>query len=264
MKKLIFFSFFMFVAAISYSQNIENVDFKINGSKIIVTYNLVNSGSKYNYDKSDYLFDIGIRFKDETGNEIVPKNPSGDLIRVNYGNNKTIVWDVLGDNQEIKGTFSVVLEIVKTHYFTKPSKDRVKGGPSNAFLSMLMPGLGDYFVNSPNNRKYIYLLPLAYIACSIRAYTEYEDYQKNYSDYHSSVYQNMIDHYYDAANTNFKNTQIYLGVAASIWVADVIYVAVKGYKNLNRSRGYSYVQPKASMYFVTGNKNFQLGLIYKL
>ena len=248
------------------AQKIENVDFRVKDNKVIITYDLTNCQDRY-------VYDMTIKLKSESGEIIYPKNPSGDIKEVSQGNGKSVTWDVLGDNLELKGNISVIVVIHKSHYNkTKREKlyyGKIKGGPSNAFLSMLLPGLGDVFVNkyaAKNDKKknLWWLVPVAYYGCLYGAVSEYSSYKTNYSSYHSATYQSDMDSYYNAANTNYQNSQLYLGIAASMWACDVIHVAVRGFKNRHREiRGNAMIEPKANFYISPLNKGYQLGLVYK-
>lgn len=266
------------------AQKIENVDFKVRDNIVTVRYDLLDC-------PDNYVYDVRLKFKTENGDFIYPKAPSGDLKEVSQGTGKEITWNVLSENQEIRGNVSAIVEIEDRHYIRprreKVAHGKIQGGPSNAFLSMLLPGLGDYFVNkyAPDNSSshvssryststqnkyaskkggYWYVVPVTYYLCLYGAYAEYAKYKQSYSDYHSATIQTYMDQYYDQANTHYQNSQIYLGVAASAWLIDVIHVAVKGSKNRKRQlNGLSVIEPKTNYYFVSTGKDFRFGLTYK-
>jgi hypothetical protein len=246
------------------AQKIENVDLDIKNNIIVVKYDLINEG------ENNYAYDIRLRFRDEKDDFTTPRNPSGDLKNVRPGTGKEITWNVLADNQEIKGNISAVVEIEGKHRYR--SGERVVGGPSNAFLSMLLPGLGDYFVNkyadekmSPDPlRKSLYIVPLAYYLCMYGAISQYTQYKKSYDEYHNATNQLLMDEHYKQANQKFQTSQALLGVAASAWLCDVIYVAARGFKNRkHQMNGYSFKERKTSYYIVTTGSNLQFGLTHK-
>ena len=264
MKKMFLLLPVILLSLTAMAQKIENVDFKVKDSKVIITYDLTNCPDRTTYD-------ISVKLKSESGEVFYPKNPYGDLKEVSPGSGKTVTWDVLGDELEIKGNISAVVEIEKSHY-TKTKKEKlvygkVKGGPSNAFLSMLLPGLGDVFVNRytvPKKKNVWWLVPLAYYGCLYGAVSEYSNYNTNYTAYHNATLQSDMDNYYSNAKTNYQNSQLYLGFAAAFWACDVLHVTVKGFKNRHRQlKGYSIIEPKTNLYLLPVNKGLQLGLVCK-
>jgi hypothetical protein len=90
---------FIFSSVFSYSQKIENVSFKQDGDKIIVTYDLVNGTvSKY--------FEVSIEMSSDGGSNFsdIMKTVSGDAgENIQPGKNKKITWDVLKDVKELNG-----------------------------------------------------------------------------------------------------------------------------------------------------------------
>lgn len=281
MKNLKLILFLNLLPFFAIAQKIENVDFKVNDNIVIISYDLVEC-------PENYFYDIKVKFKSEAGTYIYPKNAYGDVKGVSQGYYKSISWNVLTDGQELKGNVSVIVEIDNSHYnkphHQKLAHGKIRGGPSNAFLSMLLPGLGDIFVdkyandntNSKKNYSYNsygrsntkrvwYLVPLTYYLCAYGAYGEYVNYQKYYAGYHNSNVQITMDKYYNDASVSYTNSQIYLGIAASAWLTDVIHVAAKGFKNRKRQiNGYSFVEPRANYYVIGTRRNFQFGLTYKL
>lgn len=275
MKTIRFVVFFVFAPWIVFGQNVENVEFSINDNVITVKYDLKNC-------KSNYVYDLKIKFKTDKGDYIFPKNPYGDLKEVTEGHGKTITWNVLSDNQEVKGNVSAIVEVEDSHY-RKPKRNdyysnsggasrndgshgKIVGGPSNVFLSMLLPGWGTYHVekHSGEPRKYTYLIPMVYYLGAVGAVSYYSLYQKSYSEYHLATNQFVIDEKYKTATDQYQNLQICLGFAATAWTIDVIHVLIKGGKNrrkqLNR---YSLNDNNLNFYFVNINKQTQFGLTYR-
>jgi len=93
-----------------YSQNIKNVDFSLNENKITVTYDLFDCASDKAYDIKLFYFD-GSRYAEAT-------SVTGNLYKELCGSDKSIIWDVLNDRSELKGSIHVEVRIVKT-YSTK-------------------------------------------------------------------------------------------------------------------------------------------------
>ena len=232
----------------AFSQEFENVDFTVKDNIVIITYDLINCPSRENYD---------IELKIISDNSAIkPNSITGDLKKVSAGRNKKIEWNVLNDKAELKGQIQVVLEIART-YSTK-----IIGGPSNAFLSMLLPGLGDHFVNKES--KSWYYISALYLGTAYYAYSNKVQSDEFYTQYHSATTQSEIEAAYKSANDKYHNYQLLLGVAGTIWLADVIHVTAKGFKNRrNQLNGYSQANPKMKLYLAGTHNSFQIRLVKK-
>lgn len=102
---------------------------------MVVTYDLVKGPNGKIYDvKLTIIGDSGI---------YVPKSVSGDLENVYPGKNKKIEWNMSNDETKIKNNIQAKVEITNIHSHAI----KITGGPSNAILSVFLPGLGDVFVN---------------------------------------------------------------------------------------------------------------------
>lgn len=88
----------------SYAQIVENVDYRIDGDKIYITYDIsyYENGEKYNVD---------LKFVDNNGRIIIPKTVEGDIGSVYGGRNRRITWKVLQDIQEMNGQYKAVVAI---------------------------------------------------------------------------------------------------------------------------------------------------------
>jgi hypothetical protein len=256
LKKLLAILIFLFSATSVYSQRIENVDFTVRNNIVIVQYDLVNS-------PSSKIYDIKLEII-SNGNNIIPTSLSGDLKKVNPGTNKRIVWDVLADLTDLKGSLQIAIEITRT-YSTK-----IAGGPSNAFLSMIMPGVGTYFVNKESRsqgytKNWRWFSSSGLFLGSVGfAISNKIASDKFYTDYHNAVTQPEMDAAYKSANDKYLAAQIFLGIAAAVWIGDVIYVTVNGSRNkknqlARRAANYNRVR----FYVSKTPENFQLILVKK-
>jgi hypothetical protein len=100
---------FVFSSVFSYSQKIENVKFKQEESKIIITYDLING------DASKY-FEVSIEMSSDGGSDFssTVKTVSGDVgENIQPGKGKKITWDVLKDVTELSGS-NFVFKILAT------------------------------------------------------------------------------------------------------------------------------------------------------
>jgi uncharacterized protein (TIGR02145 family) len=92
------------IFVLSYSQSIENVDFRAEGKTIVIKYDLF-------YKNQDTLINIELTFKNENGQTVTPKSISGDLDLVKPGEQKTIIWNVLSDGINLSGKYAAQLKI---------------------------------------------------------------------------------------------------------------------------------------------------------
>lgn len=159
---------------------------------------------------------------------------TGDVGKVVLpGKNKTIYWDYRLDKLKIDDPIRVTV-LVKQAVQAVPQVARggVSGGPSNALISLLAPGVGSIFVQ-PNRKigwrplltgTYVGLLVYGLVQQS-RSKDQYGLYtsQLNESDYTES---NQLHHQYLIATR----------AAAALLVADVVYTFLKGRKNAKQKQ----------------------------
>jgi uncharacterized protein (TIGR02145 family) len=105
MHKLISIIFLFSVGGV-FSQSIENVDFRLEGRTIVVTYDFFHS-------KDDIANNVILVFKDQQGGVITPKTISGDIKNVKPGESKRIVWDVLSDGINLSGKYKAEVNIIR-------------------------------------------------------------------------------------------------------------------------------------------------------
>ena len=82
MKQLIFL-LFLFSSTIANAQQIENVNFFLEGKNIVVTYDFVNCNS------SD-MYDISVVFVEQNQSRVTPISLSGDLKKVSCGSKRIV------------------------------------------------------------------------------------------------------------------------------------------------------------------------------
>ena len=134
------------------------------------------------------------------------------------------------------------------------SMQKLKGGPSNALLDLLVPGVGHYYVSGDhygNDRKPAVLLITALYAGSVggaiyyklRSNREHNTYLElaNYREYQKDADGNVIgvrgvnqavaERYLSDARNSHNNFLILAGVGAGIIVSDAIYTFIRGSRN---------------------------------
>lgn len=151
-------------------------------------------------------------------------------------------------------------------YLTKKEKPVIRktgDGAHNALYSMILPGVGDYKVNAdhPKGRKVYWLASMSYIGCVLIGGYSYYNYTEYYKKYHDATTQYEMDNNYNQASSSYQMFQGAAIGAATIWVFDVTYVAIKGMVNRHRHRRGRYSQnDNLNLYFNTNNNYFKLGL----
>jgi hypothetical protein len=231
-----------------YSQEITNVDFKVKDNTIIVEYDLLGCSPKQ-------AIDVGLVVTCN-GKTTVPSSITGDVMRVACGRQKRIEWNVLNDEQELKGPLQVAVNITKVH------STKITGGPSNAFLSMLLPGAGTYFVNRPS--KNWFYVSLLYVGSAYFAFSSRIRSKDFYDKYHAATTQADMDAAYEEANSYYQTYQFMLGAMAVIWVSDVTYVTIKGFMNRKKQmEGLAMKEPRVRLFLVVAPTDFRFGLVKK-
>jgi len=144
----------------------------------------------------------------------------------------------------------------KTGQQSPPQKNqtKLKGGPSNAALNVLLPGLGHYFVsgdyNGQNRKATSFIITGVYIGSLTGAVLlnqksdqEFEKYNElvNFREYQKDANGNIIgirggneaqanDHY-DKGQSLQRNAMICLGLGGAILAGDLVYTFLRGNKN---------------------------------
>ena len=228
MKRLIILVLLMQTALCStaYAQQVSNVTMRKVNNSIEVIFDL--SGAK------NLRINLEIMFIEKTTEEqIIPKTISGELQNVSPGKGKIIIWHVLSDRQYVDAELKATVTISDYQYINAPAKlNSTVGGPQNAFLSMLLPGLGDVFVNDNDKVaiKPTYITLCFLSSAGLALYCRSES-KKYYEAYQTSVQQYEINSNYENAVYYNDNAKLMTGIACTIWAVDVIRVAAKGFSN---------------------------------
>jgi hypothetical protein len=219
----------------------DNIQVDIKENKVHIHYDIVNSVPVNDHRVDLLLLDQRFDYFD-------PGELSGDIGEgISGGDGKTIVWDAMADRFDFsrKVTPQIYLDWEK------------KGGPSNAFLSLLLPGLGDYFVADSREMTIkpwmrslsaLGFMTMGIIANSNResvplyTYSDVEYIDSETGDYIQDRENVIYGHKTDYWLFN-SDAEVFLGVGAAIWIADILWVAIQGFKNeeVNRHLGNTHV-----------------------
>jgi len=219
--------------------SIRNTTFELKERTLITTYDLV---SKDNEPKSIVFF-----LWDNNYNVLKPKSLSGDHgTNIEPGENKTIVWNLYDDNELIKGKVRPVVIL----------EDQLRyGGAKNAFLSVIVPGLGGYFVEDYRNIRFKpYYRTASVIGLSALGVVGLQNYsrEKLYTyvvNWRTNQPELTFNGYGDSSYWLFPyDYAIFFGSAAAIWLYDIIWVAAIGGKNQKLKKAYNDIS------FLVSNK----------
>jgi len=194
---------------------ITDVDFHLEDRYIVVNYNLTGTLPKEQLT-------IDLKFLTENSETITPRTVTGDAGTKEFGAGmKTILWDVVADQVELSGSLKASVTIT--------SSKILYSGPSNALLSVLIPGLGGYFVGNSKARAVLTTMSVA----GLMGYGIFQKIKADqyYVDYNSSKVTAEIPELYTIANDANHKYFLATRIAAGIWALDIIYVAIKGGSN---------------------------------
>jgi len=120
---------------------ISNVRTEMTSRSLVVMYDLMEG-----LDTSLHRVDFTV--VDNRGNAVHPDSVYGDLgPGILAGSDRKIVWEIYKEYDVVHGSFRPVLSLDP-----ETSRKHTRG-PEYASLSLLMPGLGDYFVADPKDLK---------------------------------------------------------------------------------------------------------------
>ncbi|MBN2777870.1 MAG: hypothetical protein JXR36_09515 [Bacteroidales bacterium] len=139
------------------------------------------------------------------------------------------------------------------------------GGSGYTLLSLIVPGVGDYFVNGGKGSMLGVNSPPIFTTIATLGMVGSGIYCKslsnsNYDLYHEATKQSDIDKYFDLANNFNKASYILIGTGAVLWLWDVIWTAKTGSENRKASK---LMKDKLSFSPVLlDNRNYGIGLTY--
>ncbi|WP_128547001.1 hypothetical protein [Larkinella soli] len=204
---------------------ISNLRVEVNEERVKVQYDVAGIGPQDS---------VSIRVERRSGGFFSPKTVTGDVGKgVPPGENKTIYWDYRLDGVRIDEEIRVTVVVIPSNR----SERAVGGGPANALLSALVPGLGNIRVQP--GRK-VGLRPL--ITVAFGGMLTYGLVQRSRSRDQYALYQQQPDAptaepYYQKSARHRHRYLIATRAAALVWAADVTYTALKGYKNRKHTQG---------------------------
>ena len=218
----------------------KNIDISIDQNKAIIHFDIKSRipGSVHQVD---------LKFLDEDYHLVLPELLTGDIgSNISNEPDRRIEWDITNDVQLLGSNITPVL------FIDGASKQYSNtGGPRNALLSILLPGLGDYFVADRRMMTFkpymrtlssLGLIGLGIWAGEQRYYAEGEyqtyfhltrvpnDHGPGYH-YEEAPYQKYVEG--DLQYQFFKgDKEVFIALGAAIWAADILWVLAKGSNNV--------------------------------
>ena len=220
----------------------------------------VNSKAEYN-----------LQFSQSTNTFSINKNNDELLLRqgnsVIFNKHKTLLGKEIGDNPN--GKYQIKLGIVELNSEKQKQIEYLDyknyGGPSSAFLSVLIPGTGDYLVNGGrgsmlgNGHPMITTIGVYSLIGSGVFFKSQSN--KNYDLYHKAINQEDINNYYDLANFQNKTAWTLIGLGGAVWIADIYWVIKTG---ANNKRIEKETRKRLNIAFVPSfNNSYSFALTYK-
>jgi hypothetical protein len=216
---IIFLSLFCSLSKGQTSARISEVDYTLEGSFIVVHYILQGTIPKEELT-------IELSFVTEDNEKIIPRTVSSDVGPKVYSNgNRVILWDIDIDKPSFSGIMKAVVTITssKINY----------GSPVNALFSVVVPGLGGFFVEK--NKTRAIMTSVSTIGLIVYGINQKSKSKKYYNEYNASIIPGDIHILYNKANKTQHKYYVATRLAAGIWVSDIIWVTIKGFRNKEES-----------------------------
>jgi hypothetical protein len=213
---------------------IDNVEINVVNNKVQIFYDIKNSIKDYH--------EVKLNFVNENFNPVFPYALSGDIgDSIAPGEGKMILWDISQDLPSLDSEIrpNVIVD-------SKQSLGFNGKGPEYALASLVVPGLGDYFVADLNDIKFKPYFRTAsvygFIALGVIAHNKrWKEPDKvtlyNVTGWRSSGSSEELweERVYEVGKTHFwlfpGDSEIFLGAAAAIWIGDILWVAARGKVN---------------------------------
>lgn len=163
----------------------------------------------------------------------------------NFGTRKNFIVSEMANKSCPSGKYKVEYDAT---VFNEKREESLKiieykgfGGPQYSLVTLVVPGVGDYFVNRGSGSFFgKHITPwvttigaLGFVGAGV--FLQISS-QNNYTLYHSATQQSDINNYYDMANGQNMASYYLIGAGALIWAVDIYWVIKKGISNKNESK----------------------------
>ncbi len=222
--RAIFLLSFIIQSVCAFSQlgrnpTINNIQHKISGDSLIITYQISE------IKKSEkYLIEVDV-IEDTSFRKISLTFAEGDIGYLGHLDQNS-TYQIIAKLSLLNLQKSIFKVNIKVSTYEK------LGGPSNALMSLVLPGSGGYYVFEKKAQSKYFLLTATSSVLVLATLNARSKYKKMYSRYQkSNLYQEDIDYYYRQSSKFYKQYKILLYSTMFVWGSDVAMVALKGYSN---------------------------------
>jgi hypothetical protein len=229
MKKRVFFLFLLLLFIVFKS---SSQDFQLTQLKLEFISNQLQITYKIDSKNTPGKFHISIEIKKQNGKSIIPKTITGDIgDNIKQGNSKRIIWDLEKDSIYLDEDITV--EIIGE----KLPESFSKG--SLILMSTVLPGLGQTKLSG----KPWWLYGVAAYGTLAGGFIIYKSSQNTYDLYLDEENPNTRIDQYDKAQKNLNIANTLFITSATLWIANIIWVAVIPNNKLPQKHAMVYLQP---------------------
>ncbi len=219
----------------------KEISISVKQNKAVISYDLHTRK-----ENSSHL--VQLSFIDEQNNVIWPSSLTGNVgANIQSGARRTIVWDITDDYQQMS---SMITPVIFVDGLSRQYSNT--GGPKNALLSLVIPGLGDYFVADHRIMKFKpYFRTIS--SLSLIALGIYAGKQRFHAEGEYKLFLKPDAWRYEGSDRFFEkyvegdlqylwfkgDQELLISLGTAIWLADVVWVFAKGSNNqkfINASR----------------------------
>jgi hypothetical protein len=203
---------------------ISNVNLEVSQNQLLINYDLMGRNTDESAPVNIYFYDHNYHF-------IKPRfiTPAQRTL-VAPGKNHQIKWDVTADMKSIRG------EITPLLIAGDPMDHRFGAGPAAGLLSLAVPGLGNYFVTDTRDQiiKPYMRTFAAYGLIYLGMIASRDRERGEPSLTNDGGIWKMGEYEYKYFN---GDAEILISLGLAVWVADIIYVVIKGHRNAALKKG---------------------------
>ncbi len=215
-----------------------------------------------------FKYIVGISYTQDGGQTFVGplQKVSGDIGKdLLAGEDRAIVWDYLEENPSFNGR--------NVQFRIEVEAERLMGGPQNALLSVLVPGLGNPKVRNRGGLawRWVFTSLATYGLIGSSFYFKNQS-DQNYAEYQNTYTVDEVQAAYKTANRQSNLAKLSAIAAGLVWATDIVRVAIKGGKNIAEQRRLLELPQNQrrengntiGLRFHLENATPQLGLVWKI
>lgn len=204
------------------AEAVSNVRVELDTQRVKITYDAPGLAGP------DSVF---VRVESRSDGLLNPRTVTGDVGKgVMPGRDKTIFWDYRLDGLLLADSIRVTVSVKRVP--VEVQRKIGGGGPANALLSALLPGVGSIFVQPTRKIGLRPLITAAYGGLLIYGLVQRSQSREAFNRYGSGLSESD----YTDANQRHHRYLLTTRAAAVLWLSDVVYTFLKGQKNEQQKR----------------------------